>query len=175
MQVRIDSKDPINIVGEIQVKGDNVMAGYYKNKEATLEAFTKDGWLKTGDLGVVDQDDVIYIKGRSKNMILGPSGQNIYTEEIESSLNNSPFIQESIITDDKDHKLIALVYPDYEVCDAEGLSKKEIEEAFESNRKILNKKLPPYMNVSRIILFPEEFKKTPKRNIKRFLYTEMYH
>ena len=175
MQVRIDSKDPLNIVGEIQVKGDNVMAGYYKNKEATSEAITKDGWLKTGDLGVVDKDDVIYIRGRSKNMLLGPSGQNIYPEEIESRLNNLPFIQESIVTDDKDHKLIALVYPDYEVCDAEGLNKNEIEEAFESDRKLLNKSLPAFMNVSRIILFPEEFEKTPKRNIKRFLYTEMYH
>lgn len=175
MQVRIDSEDPLNTVGEIQVKGDNVMAGYYKNKEATKEAITKDGWLKTGDLGVVDQNHVIYIKGRSKNMILGPSGQNIYPEEIESRLNNLPFIQESIVTDDKAHKLIALVYPDYEVCDAEGLSKNEIEEVFESDRKMLNKTLPPYMNVSRIILFPQEFEKTPKRNIKRFIYTEMYH
>ena len=175
MQVRIDSKDPINIVGEIQVKGDNVMAGYYKNKVATAETITKDGWLKTGDLGVVDEDEFIYIKGRNKNMLLGPSGQNIYPEEIESKLNNLPFIQESIVTDNKDHKLIALVYPDYEICDTEGLSKSEIEEAFESNRKVLNKTLPPYMNISKIILFPEEFKKTPKRNIKRFLYTEMYH
>lgn len=175
MQVRIDSKDPLNIVGEIQVKGDNVMSGYFKNKEATAEVLTEDGWLKTGDLGVVDSDDVIYIRGRSKNMLLGPSGQNIYPEEIESRLNNLPFIQESIVTDDKDHKLIALLYPDYEVCDAEGLTKNEIEEAFESDRKILNKDLPAYMNVSRIILFPEEFEKTPKRNIKRFLYTEMYH
>ena len=175
MQVRIDSKDPLNTVGEIQVKGDNVMAGYYKNKEATSEAITKDGWLKTGDLGVVDKNDAIYIKGRSKNMLLGPSGQNIYPEEIESSLNNLPFIQESIVTDDKDHKLIALVYPDYEVCDSEGLSKNEIKEVLESDRKMLNKTLPPFMNVSKIILFPQEFEKTPKRNIKRFLYTEMYH
>ena len=175
MQVRIDSKDPLNIVGEIQVKGDNVMTGYYKNPEATKESLTKDGWLKTGDMGIVDLDDVLYIKGRCKNMLLGPSGQNIYPEEIESRLNNLPFIQESIVTDDKDHKLIALVYPDYEVCDSEGLSKNEIQEAFESDRKLLNKNLPPYMTVSRIILFPQEFEKTPKRNIKRFLYTEMYH
>lgn len=175
MQVRIDSKDPLNIVGEIQIKGDNVMTGYYKNKEATKEAITKDAWLKTGDLGVLDKDNVLYIKGRSKNMLLGPSGQNIYPEEIESRLNNMPFIQESIVTDDKDHKLIALVYPDYEGCDAEGLNKMEIEEAFESSRKALNKTLPAYMNISRIILFPQEFEKTPKRNIKRFLYTEVYH
>ncbi|MDE5419913.1 AMP-binding protein [Labilibaculum sp. DW002] len=175
MQVRIDSKDPLNIVGEIQVKGDNVMSGYFKNKEATKECLSKDGWLGTGDLGIIDKDDTIYIKGRSKNMLLGPSGQNIYPEEIESRLNNLPFIQESIVTDDKDHKLIALLYPDYEVCDAEGLTKNEIEEAFESDRKILNKDLPAYMNVSRIILFPEEFEKTPKRNIKRYLYTSLYH
>ena len=175
MQVRIDSKDPLNVVGEIQIKGDNVMVGYYKNKEATKEAFTKDAWLKTGDLGVLDKDNVIYIKGRSKNMLLGPSGQNIYPEEIESRLNNMPFIQESIVTDDKDHKLIALVYPDYEGCDGEGLNKNEIEQALETNRKILNKELPPYMTISRIIIFHEEFEKTPKRNIKRFLYTKMYH
>ncbi|MFA8433955.1 MAG: AMP-binding protein [Marinifilaceae bacterium] len=175
MKVRIDSEDPYNIVGEIQVNGDNVMLGYYKNKEATKEVFTKDGWLRTGDLGVIDQDNVISIRGRSKNMLLGPSGQNIYPEEIEAMLNNMPFIQESIVTDDKDHKLIAMLYPDYEACDAEGLSKDEIEKALEKNKQLINKELPGYMKLSRIILFPEEFKKTPKRNIKRYLYTNLYH
>jgi long-chain acyl-CoA synthetase len=175
MQVRIDSADPYNTVGEIQVKGDNVMRGYYKNPEATAEALLDDGWLRTGDLGIIDQDDVIYIRGRSKNMLLGPSGQNIYPEEIEARLNNMPFIQESIVTDDKDHKLIALIYPDYEVCDAEGLNKEEIQQALDADRKQLNKDLPSYMQVSRVILFPEEFKKTPKRNIKRYLYTSLYH
>ena len=115
------------------------------------------------------------IKGRSKNMLLGPSGQNIYPEEIEARLNNMPFIQESVVTDDKDHKLIALVYPDYESCDAENLNKQEIEQTLETNKKILNKALPPYMQISKLILIPEELEKTPKRNIKRFLYTEMYH
>ena len=175
MQVRIDSKDPFNIVGEIQVKGDNVMQGYYKNSDATAEALSKDGWLKTGDLGVIDQNDTIYIKGRSKNMLLGPSGQNIYPEEIEARLNNMPFIQESIVTDDKDHKLIALIYPDYESCDAEGLTRDEIQVALEKDKQIINKDFPAYMKISRIILFPEEFKKTPKRNIKRYLYTSLYH
>jgi long-chain acyl-CoA synthetase len=175
MQVRIDSDDPYNTVGEIQVKGDNVMQGYFKNPEATAEALLDDGWLRTGDLGIIDQDDVIYIRGRSKNMLLGPSGQNNYPEEIEARLNNMPFIQESIVTDDKDHKLIALIYPDYEVCDAEGLNKEEIEQALDADRKQLNKDLPSYMQVSRVILFPEEFKKTPKRNIKRYLYTSLYH
>lgn len=175
MQVRIKSEDPFNIVGEIQVKGSNVMKGYYKNDEATKETLDSDGWLATGDLGIIDKDDTIYIKGRSKNMLLGSSGQNIYPEEIEARLNNMPFIQESIVTDDKDHKLIALVYPDYEACDAEGLDKEEIEQAFEKDKQILNKSLPAYMRVSKMIVFPEEFKKTPKRNIKRYLYTSLYH
>jgi len=175
MQVRIDSNDPYNQVGEIQVKGNNVMHGYYKNDLATKEAFTDDKWLRTGDLGIIDEGNSIFIKGRSKNMLLGPSGQNIYPEEIEARLNNMPFIQESVVTDDKDHKLIALVYPDYESCDAESLNKHEIEQALETNKQILNKSLPPYMQISKLILFPEEFEKTPKRNIKRFLYTEMYH
>ncbi|PKQ62368.1 AMP-binding protein [Labilibaculum manganireducens] len=175
MQVRIKSDDPFNIVGEIQVKGSNVMKGYYKNSEATKEALDKDGWLGTGDLGIIDKDDNIYIKGRCKNMLLGPSGQNIYPEEIEACLNNMPFIQESIVTDDKDHKLIALIYPDYEACDAEGLNKDEIEEALNKDKQILNKSFPAYMKISRVIVFPEEFKKTPKRNIKRYLYTSLYH
>lgn len=175
MQVRINSKDPYNIVGEIQVKGENVMKGYYKNPEATKEVLSKDGWLGTGDLGITDQDNVIYIRGRSKNMLLSPSGQNIYPEEIEASLNNMPFIQESIVIDDKDHKLIALIYPDYESCDAEGLTKEEIETVIDKNKLILNKNLPAYMRISRVVLFPEEFKKTPKRNIKRYLYTSLYH
>lgn len=174
MQVRIDSDDPLKVVGEIQVKGDNVMKGYYKNPEATTEAITKDGWLRTGDLGVVDADDTIYIRGRSKNMLLGPSGQNIYPEEIEAIINNMPFVQESIVTDDREHKLIALIYPDYEACDAEGLSQEEIKQALDQDKQIVNKSLPNYMQISRIILFPEEFKKTPKRNIRRYLYTGLY-
>lgn len=175
MKVRIKSDDPFNIVGEIQVKGSNVMKGYYKNPKATKEALDKDGWFGTGDLGIIDKDNTIFIKGRSKNMLLGPSGQNIYPEEIEAKLNNMPFIQESIVTDDKDHKLIALVYPDYETCDAEGLSKNEIEEALNKDKQIINESFPAYKNVSRVIIFPEEFKKTPKRNIKRYLYTNLYH
>ncbi len=174
MQVRIDSDDPYNVVGEIMVKGDNVMQGYYKNSKATKEVLGKDGWLRTGDLGIIDKDDVIYIKGRSKNMLLGPSGQNIYPEELEARLNNMPFIQESIVTDAKNNKLIALVYPDYETCDAQGLNRYEIEELLEKNRKELNTDLPGYMQISKVILYPEEFKKTPKRNIKRFLYTSLY-
>lgn len=175
MQVRINSKDPYTIVGEIQVKGDNVMQGYYKNPEATKESLSKDGWLNTGDLGIIDEDNTIYIKGRSKNMLLGPSGQNIYPEEIEARLNNMPFIQESIVTDDKENKLIALVYPDYEACDSEGLNKDAIEEALNKDKQLLNKSFPAFMQISRVIVFPEEFKKTPKRNIKRYLYTSLYH
>jgi len=174
MEVRIDSEDAYNIDGEIQVRGDNVMLGYYKNEEATGETFTADGWLRTGDLGLIDSDNTIFIKGRSKNMLLGPSGQNIYPEALEALLNNLPFIQESIVTDDKDHKLIALIYPDYEACDSLGLNKDDIQKALEEGIKVMNKDLAAYMKISRPILFPEEFKKTPKRNIKRYLYTNLY-
>ncbi|RUT73145.1 AMP-binding protein [Ancylomarina longa] len=175
MQIRINSDDPYNIVGEIQVKGDNVMKGYFKNPEATKEVLSEDGWLGTGDMGIIDEDNTVFLRGRCKNMLLGPSGQNIYPEEIEARLNNLPFIQESIVTDDKDHKLIAMVYPDYEACDAEGLTKEEIEQAINQNQKILNKDLPAYMKISKMVLYLEEFEKTPKRNIKRFLYSNLYH
>jgi len=175
MQIRINSDDPHNIVGEIQVKGDNVMTGYFKNPEATKEVLSEDGWLGTGDMGIIDEDNTVFLRGRCKNMLLGPSGQNIYPEEIEARLNNLPFIQESIVTDDKDHKLIAMVYPDYEACDAEGLTKEEIEQAINQNQKNLNKDLPAYMKISKMVLYLEEFEKTPKRNIKRFLYSNLYH
>ncbi|MCT4613290.1 MAG: AMP-binding protein [Marinifilaceae bacterium] len=174
MEVRIDSEDPYNVVGEIQVKGENVMLGYYKNEEATKEVFTDDGWLRTGDLGLIDTEQTIFIKGRSKNMLLGPSGQNIYPEEIETMLNNMEYIQESVVTEDDNHKLIALIYPDYELCDSIGMTKDQIQEEFNSNIATINKQLPAYMNLSRAILYPEEFEKTPKRNIKRYLYTGLY-
>ncbi len=174
MEVKIDSPDPRNIPGEVIVKGDNVMLGYYKNQEATNEVLRTDGWLHTGDMGILDEDNHLFLKGRTKNMILGPSGQNIYPEEIEAKLNNMPFIQESVVTDDKYNKLIALAYPDYETCDEEGMRRQDIELAFDKNRMILNKELPSYMQISKIELYPEEFKKTPKRNIKRYLYTNTF-
>lgn len=170
MQVRIDSKNPYHQVGEIQVKGENVMAGYYKNEEATRNVFTKDGWLKTGDLGTIDQNNRIYIRGRSKTMILGASGQNIYPEEIESKLNNLPFVMESVVVE-KNGKLVGLVYPDYEAVDNTGLSHDDISVVMEQNRVELNKLLAPYESVSSLQLYPTEFEKTPKKSIKRYLYT----
>jgi long-chain acyl-CoA synthetase len=170
LEVTIDSPDPYKIIGEILVRGENVMQGYYKNPDATENALDKDGWLHTGDLGLIDKENFIFIKGRSKSMILGPSGQNIFPEEIEARLNNRSYIQESVVMD-KDHKLVALVYPDYDSVDKAGISDHELEAIMENHRKELNKDLPSYMNLSRIKIYPEEFEKTPKKSIKRFLYT----
>ncbi len=170
MKVRIDSDDPYNKVGEIQVSGENVMKGYYKNEEATRNVFTEDGWLKTGDLGTIDHDNRIYIRGRSKTMILGPSGQNIYPEEIESKLNNLPFVLESLVVE-KEGKLVGLVYPDYDSVDSTGISHSDLPVIMEQNRVELNKLLAPYEAVSAIQLYPTEFEKTPKKSIKRYLYS----
>jgi long-chain acyl-CoA synthetase len=170
MEVRIDSEDPFNVVGEIQVKGENVMSGYFKNQEATKEAFTDDGWLKTGDLGVIDKNDFIYIRGRSKNMILGPSGQNIYPEEIEARINNLPYVSECVVVD-RDKKLVALVYPDFEAVQSEKIPGSELPRLMEENRKKLNHELPNYEQISTFEIMNKEFEKTPKKNIKRFKYT----
>jgi long-chain acyl-CoA synthetase len=172
MEVRIDSEDPYHIVGEIQVRGENVMAGYYKNEEANSAVFTEDGWLRTGDLGTIDSNNNIFIRGRCKTMILDSSGQNIYPEEIEAKLNNLPFVMESLILE-KNGKLIALVYPDYEAVDATGLENKDIPLIMEENRKILNQSVAPYESISSIQLYPTEFEKTPKKSIKRYLYSEI--
>ncbi|MDZ7315039.1 MAG: AMP-binding protein [candidate division KSB1 bacterium] len=169
LEIKIDSPDPHNIVGEILVRGENVMLGYYKNPQATKEAIDGEGWLHTGDLGIIDKDGFIYIKGRSKNMILGPSGQNIYPEEIEDKLNNMPFVSESLIIE-KNNRLTALVYPDYEAADAAGLNEEQLKAKMEENRIALNKMLPSYSPITRIDLYPEEFEKTPTRKIKRYLY-----
>ena len=173
MEVKILSPDPQNIVGEIVCKGDNVMLGYYKNPEATAEAIDKDGWLHTGDLGIMDELGNITIKGRSKNMILGPSGQNIYPEEIEDKLNNMPYVSESIIIQQADGKLAALIYPDFDDAFAHGLDEKAVENAMEANRVQLNTELPAYEQIARIKIYHEEFEKTPKKSIKRFLYQEV--
>ena len=170
MKVRIDSEDPYNKVGEIQVSGENVMKGYYKNDEATQNVFTEDGWLRTGDLGTIDHDNRIFIRGRSKTMILGASGQNIYPEEIESKLNNLPFVMESIIIE-KNGKLVGLVYPDYDTVDSTGISHEDLPIIMEQNRIELNKLLAPYEAVSALQLYPTEFEKTPKKSIKRYLYS----
>ncbi len=169
MEVRIDSKDPYKEVGEIQVRGDNALIGYYKNKKANSEIFTEDGWIKTGDLGVIDKDDFIFISGRSKNMILGASGQNIYPEEIETILANKEIVQECLVREN-DGRIEALIYPDYEVCDLSASSSEEIEEVLQNLRNEVNKELPAYMAISKMIIFPEEFEKTPKKSIKRFKY-----
>jgi len=167
--VRIDSEDPTSKDGEIQVKGINVMKGYYKNEEATKAVFTEDGWMRTGDLGVLDKEGNIYIHGRSKNMILGPSGQNIYPEELEDKLNSMPCVVESIVVD-RDHKLVALVFPDTSADGKKVLGTKSLTQMMEENRTIVNKDLPAYSQISAIELVASEFEKTPKRSIKRYLY-----
>ena len=170
MEIRIDSPDPYTIAGEIQVRGENVMNGYYRNEEATRNVFTEDGWLKTGDLGTINKENRIFIRGRSKSMILGASGQNIYPEEIEAKLNNLPFVMESLIVS-RNGKLVALVYPDYESVDSnEGVQNKYLSVIMEENRKNLNTMVAPYEHISEIQLYPTEFLKTPKRSIKRYLY-----
>ena len=170
MEVKIDSPDPHHVVGEILCRGMNVMLGYYKNEEATREVLEPDGWLHTGDLGIIDEEGNVFIKGRSKNMLLGPSGQNIYPEEIEEKLNNLPYVTESIVIQ-KDDKLVALIYPDFEEAAAQGIvSEEDITRVMEENRTTLNTLIPGYCQVSRIKIFHEEFEKTPKRSIKRFLY-----
>ena len=172
MEVQILSRDPQNIPGEIVTRGDNVMLGYYKNQEATDEVIDADGWMHTGDLGVMDAEGNITIKGRSKNMLLGPSGQNIYPEEIEDKLNNLPYVNESIVIQALDGKLAALVYPDFDAAFANGLTEKGVEEQMEANRVALNTQIAAYEQIARVKIYHEEFEKTPKKSIKRFLYQE---
>ncbi|MDY6379396.1 MAG: AMP-binding protein [Bacteroidales bacterium] len=167
--VRIDSEDPTSKDGEIQVKGINVMKGYYKNEEATKAVFTEDGWMRTGDLGVLDKEGNIYIHGRSKNMILGPSGQNIYPEEIEDKLNSMPCVVESIVVE-REGKLVALVFPDTSAEGKKILGSKSLTQLMEENRVAVNKDLPNYSPISAVELVASEFEKTPKRSIKRYLY-----
>ena len=169
MELRIDSNDPENIPGEIQCRGKNVMLGYYKNEEATASAFTEDGWLKSGDMGVIDHEGFLYIKGRSKSMLLGPNGQNIYPEEIESIINNMPYVVESLVIEDNG-ALVALIYPDLEQAGKDNLSHEELEKRMEENRVAVNDELPNYSKIQSVRIFPEEFEKTPKRSIKRYLY-----
>lgn len=170
MEVRIDSEDPQNIVGEIQTRGANVMLGYYKNDEATKSTFTKDGWLKTGDLGILDKDNHVFIKGRNKNMILGPSGQNIYPEEIEDKLNNSPYILESLVIEDN-NKIVALIVPEVEELKKYGITKKEDYHGFFENEiRAINANLASYNKIASFRIQDEEFEKTPKRSIRRFKY-----
>jgi len=169
LEAKIDSDDPQNIVGEILVRGEVVMDGYYKNEEATSAAIDDDGWLHTGDLGLIDKDNFIFIKGRAKSLILSSSGQNIYPEELEAKINNLPYIQESLVIE-KNGKLVALVYANMDKIDAEHISEAKVEELMEQNRKNINQILPAYSSISKFELYPEEFEKTPTKKIKRFIY-----
>lgn len=168
MEGRIDSPNPIEVPGVLWVRGDNIMKGYYKNPEAT-EATFRDGWMTTGDICQTDADGFIYIRGRDKNMILGPSGQNIYPEEIEQKINNLPYVNESLVVEE-DSKLIALVYPDFDNAHAAGIADAELEPMIDQSVRQLNSELPAYSQISRVRILHEEFEKTPKRSIKRYLY-----
>ncbi|MDE6431081.1 MAG: AMP-binding protein [Duncaniella sp.] len=170
MEARIDSDDPTSRSGILYVRGENVMLGYYKNPEATESCMTEDGWLCTGDICNFDSDGFLYIRGRDKNMILGPSGQNIYPEEIEDKLNNLPYVAESLIIDGGDGRLVALIYPDIESLTSQGMTEEAIHGLMEDNIKTLNSSQPAYSQVLRFNLMNEEFEKTPKRSIKRYLY-----
>lgn len=170
MECRIDSEDPENIPGEICVRGENVMRGYYHNYEATDKVLHDDGWLHTGDMGTLSADGTVFIRGRLKTMLLGANGQNIYPEEIEAKLNNMIFVNESLVVE-RDGKLVGLVYPDYDTMDAMGVTRDQLPEKMEEIRTELNKLVAPYERITRIELIANEFEKTPKRSIKRFLYS----
>ncbi len=170
MEMKVDSPDPASVPGVLWVKGANVMDGYYKNPDATKAVMAPDGWMNTGDICQVDADGFIYIRGRDKNMILGPSGQNIYPEEIEQILNNMPYVNESLVVE-KNGKLVALIYPDIENASRQGMSMDAISEIMQQNIKKLNEELPSYSQISDMKIFQEEFEKTPKRSIKRYLYS----
>ena len=168
-EIRIDSPDPHNIPGEILVKGDNVFLGYYKNEKATSEAFTPDGWFKTGDMGVTDSDGYLYLRGRSKCMILGPSGQNIYPEELEAVINNVCYVVDSLVIEDGGG-LTALIYPDHKQGELDGMNRAELERRIADGLPEINRRLPAYAQIRKIEFLPEDFERTPKRSIKRYLY-----
>ena len=169
MEVKILSSDPKNIPGEIVTRGTNVMLGYYKNEEATREVLDEDGWYHTGDLGTMSADGHVFIRGRIKNMLLSANGQNVYPEEIEDKLNSMAMVSECIVVQ-KDNKFIGLVHPDYDEAKKMGFTTEDLESIMEQNRQELNKILPPYSHLSAIRLHEEEFVKTPKKSIKRYLY-----
>lgn len=169
MEVKIDSEDPQHVAGEILAKGMNVMLGYYKNEEATAQAIDKEGWYHTGDLGLMDKDGNIFIKGRSKNMLLGANGQNIYPEEIEDKINSLPLVLESVVIQ-RDQKLVALIHPDFDEVHNMGLSDDDLQTLMEQNKQTLNATLPAYCKISAIKIQEDEFEKTPKKSIKRYLY-----
>lgn len=169
MEMRIDSSDPVNVPGEIQIKGANVFLGYYKNEDATKEVFTDDGWFRTGDMGVIDEDGCLFIKGRTKCMILGPSGQNIYPEEVETVLNSQPYVVDSLVIEDNGG-LTALIYPDFAAGARDGMSQDAFVKYMEGTLPELNKELPNYAKLKKIEVMSEDFERTPKKSIKRYLY-----
>jgi len=169
MQIRIDSPDPRHIPGEVQVSGPNVCLGYYKNEEATKAAFTADGWFCTGDMGIIDEDGYLFLKGRSKCMVLGPSGQNIYPEELEAVINNYTYVVDSLVIED-DGGLTALIYPDWHQGDLDGMNRAALEERIRSVLPDINNELPNYARIKKIEFMPEDFERTPKKSIKRYLY-----
>jgi len=171
LEVTIDSSDPQKEIGEIILRGDNVMLGYYKNEKATREIIDEKGWMHTGDLGVMDKEGNIFIKGRSKSMLLGPSGKNIFPEEIEAVINNMDYIAESLVISE-DNKLIGLIYPDYEAIKKDNISEEQLTAILDETRRAVNQRVPDFMAVHKFRIHPEEFAKTPKRSIKRFLYTK---
>ena len=169
MEVRIDSDDPSAVPGEIQVKGDNVFLGYFKNPEATAEVMTDDGWFKTGDMGILDRDGSLFIKGRTKCMILGPSGQNIYPEEVETVINSQPYVVDSLVVED-DGGLTALIFPDFQQGARDGMNQDAFVKYIEGTLFDLNKELPNYAKLKKIEVMSEDFERTPKKSIKRYLY-----
>ncbi|MBQ5527971.1 MAG: AMP-binding protein [Bacteroidales bacterium] len=169
MEVKIDSPDPLNIPGEVLTKGPNVFLGYYKNPEATAAVMTEDGWLRTGDMGIMDKDGYLFLRGRSKCMILGPSGQNIYPEEIEAVINNVTYVVDSLVIEDNGG-LTALIYPDYHQAELDGMSRSDLEKRLRDALPEINKEVPNYAKIKDIEFMPEDFERTPKRSIKRYLY-----
>jgi long-chain acyl-CoA synthetase len=171
LEVTIDSSDPVKELGEIILRGENVMMGYYKNEKATREIIDENGWMHTGDLGIMDREKNIFIRGRSKSMLLGPSGKNIFPEEIEAVINNMNYIAESLVISE-DNKLIGLIYPDFEMMKKDNITEEQLPAILEETRKAVNERVPEFMAVHKFRIHPEEFAKTPKRSIKRFLYTK---
>ena len=169
MQIRIDSPDPQNIPGEVQVKGPNVCLGYYKNPDATRKSFTEDGWFRTGDMGVLDADGYLFLRGRSKCMVLGPSGQNIYPEELEATINNFAYVVDSLVVEDNGG-LTALIYPDWHQGELDGMTRSEFKKRITDMLPAINQELPGYAQIKKIELMPEDFERTPKKSIKRYLY-----
>ena len=169
LEIRIESADPQNVPGEVLVKGANVFLGYYKNEEATSAVFTKDGWFRTGDMGVIDSDGSLFLKGRSKCMILGPSGQNIYPEEIETVLNSQPYVVDSLVIEDNGG-LTALIYPDFRQGETDGMDQDAMVKHFDAALSDINKELPNYAKLKKIEVMSEDFERTPKKSIKRYLY-----